>query len=238
MTSQTVKMGHTNEFGQPIGAPLGFTGPWPRPPMRPLTGRTVRLERAHADHAKGLFNAFAKDTSGKNWTYMPTSPTGNFSDFKAWFLDTCFGEDYLFYVVIDLQTNLPIGFASYLRINPDAGSIEVGWISMSPLMQRSIKSTEAMFLMMQQIFDDLGYRRYEWKCDALNAPSRAAAQRLGFQFEGIFRKCVHYKGRNRDTAWLAIIDDDWPAQKQRFQTYLNPANFTPDGSQIKRLQDC
>ncbi|MGB0797819.1 MAG: GNAT family N-acetyltransferase [Planktomarina sp.] len=230
MTSQL------NEFRQPVGIPLEFTGPWPSPHMPVLQGRSVRLEAAHADHAQGLFSSFSHDTSGKNWTYMPTSPTGSFDEFNAWYLATCFGDDPRFYVVVDQATDIAIGVASYLRINPRDGSIEVGWISMSPLMQRSIKSTEAMFLMMQHVFDDLGYRRYEWKCDALNAPSRAAAQRLGFTFEGIFRQCTHYKGRNRDTAWLAIIDGDWPAQKARFQAYLDPDNFDDNGQQIKPLQ--
>lgn len=237
MTTHKTMPGHTNEFGQPVGAPMEFTGPWPQPPMTPLTGRTVRLERAHADHARGLFDAFALDDAGKNWTYMPTSPSGSFEDFNTWFLGACFGEDFLFYAVIDQVTGLPIGLASYLRINPRDGSIEVGWISMSPLMQRSVKSTETMFLMMQHVFDDLGYRRYEWKCDALNAPSVAAAKRLGFQFEGTFRQCTHYRDRNRDTAWFSIIDQEWPALKARFQAYLDPKNFDSSGQQIRRLQD-
>jgi RimJ/RimL family protein N-acetyltransferase len=117
----------------------------------------------------------------------------------VWFLSTCLGDDILFYTVFDRDAQA-IGIACYLRINPSVGSIEVGWISMSQLMKRTVMSTEAMYLMMQHIFDDLGYRRYEWKCDSLNAPSRVTAQRLGFQFEGIFRNCTHYKGHNQDTA--------------------------------------
>ena len=157
--------------------------------------------------------------------------------FEAWFLSTCLGDDFLFYTVFDRDA-WAIGIACYLRINPSVGAIEVGWISMSPLMQRTVMSTEAMYLMMRHVSSmTSGYRRYEWKCDSLNAPSRAPAQRLGFQFEGIFRYCTHYKGRNRDTTWFAIIDADWPALKARFTAYLDPTNFDAQDQQIRRLSD-
>lgn len=227
---------HTNEFGQAIGFPLEFTGPWPRPQGITLPGCTCRLKRAAPEHARGLFDSFSHDQSGQNWTYMPTSPALDFFEFEAWFLSTCLGEDLLFYTVFDRHER-EIGIASYLRINPNVGSIELGWISMSPLMQRTVMSTEAMYLMMSHVFDDLGYRRYEWKCDSLNAPSCATAQRLGFQFEGIFRQCTHYKGRNRDTAWFAVIDTDWPTLKARFTAYLHSTNFDAHGQQIRSLSD-
>ncbi len=223
-----------NEFGQPIGEKLDFTGPWPRPDGRDLIGRTCTLRRANLKYAPDLFASYSEDKTGKNWTYMPTSPTGDLADFKDWYAKTCLGDDPFFYTVFNAQ-NRPVGQASFLRIAPDIGSIEVGWIAMSPLMQRSTISTEAMYLMMAHAFDDLGYRRYEWKCDALNAPSRAAAQRLGMTFEGIFRQCTIYKGRNRDTAWFSILDGEWPAQKAKFETYLNPANFDESGAQIRPL---
>lgn len=223
-----------NEFGQPIGNQLEFTGPWPRPDGRELAGRTCTLRRANQDYAKGLFQAYQTDKAGKNWTYLPTSPTGKLEDFEAWYAVTCLGDDPFFYTVFDTNDQ-PVGQASYLRIKPEVGTVEVGWIAMSPLMQRSTISTEAMYLMMAHAFDDLGYRRYEWKCDALNAPSRSAAQRLGMTFEGIFRQCAIYKGRNRDTAWFSILDGEWPAQKARFQAHLDPANFDADGRQIKPL---
>jgi len=226
----------TNEFGQPIGFPLGFTGPWPHPQGIPLEGRTCRLERTMPEHAGGLFDSFSHDHYGQNWTYMPINPTLDFAKFETWFLSICLSEELLFYTVFD-RDQQAIGIAAYLRVNPSMGSIEVGWISMSPLMQRTVVSTEAMYLMMHHVFEDLGYRRYEWKCDSLNAPSRATAQRLGFQFEGIFRQCVHYKSRNRDTAWFAVIDADWPALKARFSTYLDLTNFDSHGRQIRRLSD-
>ena len=225
-----------NEFGQPIGRALDFAGPWPRPDGRDLAGQYCRLVKTHADHDRGLFGAFATDQGGKNWTYLPTSHTGSFEEFQAWFQENCFTKDPFFYTILH-KDGAPVGVASYLRINPRDGSIEVGWITMSPLMQRSRISTEAMYLMMGHAFDDLSMRRYEWKCDALNAPSISAALRLGFTFEGIFRQCTHYKGRNRDTAWLSILDHEWPAQKERFKTYLSPGNFDTNGQQIKRLQD-
>jgi RimJ/RimL family protein N-acetyltransferase len=227
---------HINEFGQAIGFPLDFTGPWPRPQGITFTGRTYYLKRAAPEHARELFDCYSLDTSGKNWTYMPTSPARAFAEFEAWFLSTCLGDDFLFYTVFDRDARA-IGIACYLRINPSVGSTEVGWISMSPLMQRTVMSTEAMYLMMRHVFDDLGYRRYEWKCDSLNAQSRVTAQRLGFQFEGIFRSCTHYKGRNRDTAWFAIIDSDWPALEARFTAYLDPTNFDAQDQQIRRLLD-
>jgi hypothetical protein len=141
---------HTNEFGQVIGFPLEFTGPWPRPRGITLHGCTCRLKRAAPEHARGLFDSFAHDPSGQNWTYMPTSPCARFSKFEAWFMSTCLGENLIFYTVFDRHER-EIGIASYLRINPSVGSIEVGWISMSPLMQRSVMSTEAMYLMIWAI---------------------------------------------------------------------------------------
>jgi RimJ/RimL family protein N-acetyltransferase len=148
----------------------------------------------------------------------------------------CLGDDPLFFAVIDKADGKAVGVASYLRINPAAGSIEVGGIRYSPRLQRSPAATEAMYLMMQAAFE-IGYRRYEWKCDALNAASRAAAQRLGLSFEGVFRQALVYKGRNRDTAWYAAIDRDWPALREAFLAWLAPGNFDGAGRQRTRLTD-
>ena len=153
-----------------------------------------------------------------------------------WLSENCLGNDPLFFTVIDRAGDQPAGLVSYLRITPGAGSIEVGHIHYSPRLQRSRAATEAMFLLMQWAFES-GYRRYEWKCDALNAASRAAAQRLGLSFEGIFRQATVYKGRNRDTAWYAAIDGEWPALRQAFQVWLAPANFDSKGQQRTRLSD-
>jgi RimJ/RimL family protein N-acetyltransferase len=225
---------YTNQFGQIVGFPMAFTGPWASPEGITLQGRTCTLHRTGPEHAQGLFDSFGQDRSRQNWTYMPTNRTLGFTEFEAWFLETCLGEDILFYTIFDLR-GVPIGLASYLRITPDLGSIEVGWISMSPLMQHTTMSTEAIYLMMAHLFDDLGYRLYEWKCDSLNGASQAAALRIGFEYEGTFRQHAHYKGRNRDTAWFAIIDPEWVALKARFQAYLDPSNFNTAGQQIKPL---
>jgi RimJ/RimL family protein N-acetyltransferase len=148
----------------------------------------------------------------------------------------CLGDDPLFFAIVDRTTSAPLGVASWLRIDPRAGSIEVGHLHFSPRLQRTPHATEAMFLMMQRAFE-LGYRRYEWKCDALNAPSRAAAQRLGLSFEGVFRQAWVVKGRNRDTAWYAAIDTEWPALRAAFTPWLDPANFDAAGRQRTRLSD-
>jgi RimJ/RimL family protein N-acetyltransferase len=187
-------------------------------------------------HAAALFEADAADVDGRSWTYLAYGPFQDFPSYRAWLEAHCRGDDPLFFAVIDLADGRPAGVASYLRIAPAAGSIEVGHIHYSPRLQRRPAATEAMYLMMKQAFES-GYRRYEWKCDALNAASRAAAQRLGLSFEGIFRQATVYKGRNRDTAWYAAIDAEWPALREAFVAWLDPANFDPAGRQRTRLSD-
>jgi RimJ/RimL family protein N-acetyltransferase len=144
--------------------------------------------------------------------------------------------DPYFFAVLDRATGQPVGVASYLRIDPAAGAIEVGHINFSPRAQRTSVATEAMFLMMRHAFA-LGYRRYEWKCDALNAPSRVAAERLGFTYEGLFRQATIYKGRSRDTAWYSILDREFPALERAYLAWLAAANRTADGRQLRRLAD-
>jgi RimJ/RimL family protein N-acetyltransferase len=149
---------------------------------------------------------------------------------------TCLGDDPLFFAILDAATGRPVGVASYLRIDPPSGSIEVGHLRFSPRLQRTPASTEAMYLMLARAFG-LGYRRYEWKCDALNAPSRAAALRLGLSFEGIFRQATVYKGRNRDHAWFAATDREWPALREAYERWLDPGNFDERGRQRTRLSE-
>jgi len=146
-------------------------------------------------------------------------------------------DDPLFHTIVDLATGKAVGVATFMRIDRASGVIEVGNINYSPLLQRTPAATEAMFLMMRRVFEELGYRRYEWKCDSLNAPSRAAALRLGFQFEGIFRQAVVYKGRNRDTAWFSIIDSEWPSLKRAYEQWLGPENFDAEGRQKRKLAE-
>ncbi|WP_439817909.1 GNAT family N-acetyltransferase [Zavarzinia sp. CC-PAN008] len=201
-----------------------------------MTGRFCTLEPLDpARHAADLFAANARDGEGRNWTYLPYGPFADLGDYRAWMERTCLGDDPLFHAIIDHATDKAVGVASYLRIEPAVGVIEVGHINYSPLLQRTPAATEAMVLMMARVFDELGYRRYEWKCDALNAPSRRAAARLGFRYEGLFRQATLYKGRNRDTAWFSIIDSEWPAIRAAFQAWLDAANFDADGRQRTAL---
>lgn len=220
---------------QPIGFSIGDWTPPVRPPGEPMIGRYCRLERLDADRdGQSLFDAYALDSEGRNWTYLPQGPFENYAEFYIWLSDMAKLDDPFFFAIIDGESQTSVGIASYLRITPPAGSIEVGHIHYSPLLQRTPAATEAMYLMMEQAFT-LGYRRYEWKCDALNAPSRIAAQRLGLSYEGVFRQATVYKQRNRDTAWYATIDREWPDLKQAFEQWLDPNNFDNDRNQKTRL---
>jgi len=199
-----------------------------------MVGRYCTVEPLDVDrHAAGLFAANRRDVDGRNWTYLPYGPFGELDAYVDWMRDTCLGDDPMFHAVVD-HAQGPVGVASYLRVNPPSGSIEVGHINFSPLLQRTRAATEAMYLMMRRAFE-LGYRRYEWKCDALNAPSRRAAVRLGLTYEGTFRQATVYRGRNRDTAWFAIVDGEWPARQAAFEAWLDPDNFEHDGTQHTSL---
>ena len=223
--------------GQPIGFALNNWKPPPHPPHDTMTGRFCRLEPLDPNrHAAQLFDANTLEAEGKIWTYLPYGPFENFEGYLVWMNDHCRGIDPLFYTIVDNTTGKAVGVASYLRITPARGSIEVGHINYSPLLQQTPAATEAMYLMMNRAFE-LGYRRYEWKCDALNAKSRAAALRLGLSFEGVFRQATIYKGRNRDTAWYATIDREWSALKDAFLRWLDPTNFDERGKQRLRLSE-
>jgi RimJ/RimL family protein N-acetyltransferase len=227
---------YKNNINQPIGFPVTSWHECPHPRGSNMKGRFCRLEPIDiVAHEHDLFDAFTLDLNHHNWTYLPYGPFEQFDDFQSWLESTCRGDDPCFFSVIDLDTGKAIGVASYLRITPAVGVIEVGHIHFSPLMQGTPISTEAMYLMMALIFDDLGYRRYEWKCDALNQPSCRAAERLGFMFEGIFRQATLYKNRNRDTAWYSILNSEWPVIKSVFENWLNPDNFKDDGQQKASL---
>jgi len=200
-----------------------------------MAGHQVRLERLDADaHAADLHRAFSADDA--IWDYLPYGPFSSASGYHRWVKDTATGPDPMFMALRHPTTGRCGGVASYLRITPASGSIEVGHICLAPEMQRSRAATEAMYLMMEWAFD-AGYRRYEWKCDALNLPSRRAAQRLGFSYEGIFRQATIVKGRNRDTAWFAVIDAEWSALREAYRAWLAPTNFDATGRQRERLSD-
>lgn len=225
-----------NQFDQPVGAIVQDSFPRPLPDRSVMRGRYCTLAPMVPDHTEALFNAFAQSPDARHWTYLPLKPFQVLQDAQDFVDGAAQSRDPLYFTVLD-PNGIPVGWASYLRIKPQDGSIEVGWINFSTLMQGSRMSTEAMYLMMRHVFDDLGYRRYEWKCNALNAPSRAAAERLGFRYEGTFRQATHVHGRNRDTAWFSILDHEWPAQKPRFEAWLQPSNFDAEGRQVARLHD-
>lgn len=227
-----------NAWGQPIGEALPGWSARPRPSRTAMDGRYCRVEPIDPGrHADDLFAANALEPEGRDWTYMPYGPFETFETYRRWVEADCLGDDPLFHAIVDTATGKAAGVASYLRVQPAVGCIEVGHIKLAPPLQRSRAATEAMYLMMARVFDELGYRRYEWKCDALNAPSRTAAERLGFTFEGVFRQATLYKGRNRDTAWYSIIDAEWPGIKTAIETWLAPENFDPAGVQRRRLAD-
>jgi RimJ/RimL family protein N-acetyltransferase len=226
-----------NELGQPIGPPLpGWKGVEP-PPRTAMAGRYCRVEPIDASrHAEDLHRANELDPSQRNFTYLSIGPFDSFDAYREWMVSAAKSEDPLFHAIVDASTGKATGIATFMRIDPRNGVIEVGNLNFSPLLQRKAAATEAMYLMMKRAFE-LGYRRYEWKCDALNAASRAAAQRLGFSYEGVFRQAGVYKGRGRDTAWYAMIDSEWPELERAFRRWLDPANFDAAGNQLVRLSE-
>lgn len=220
----------TNSLGQPVGFAIEWK-PALRPTHKVLAGRFCRLEPLDAArHAADLFAANAQDAEGRNWTYLPYGPFDSLLSYRDWVAQFSGTSDPLFFAVVSNETGKAVGVASYLRIDPANGSIEVGHLNFSPLMQQAPVATEAMWLMMREAFA-LGFRRYEWKCNALNQPSRTAAQRLGLSFEGVFRQAAVVKGHNRDTAWYAAIDSEWPALDEAFRQWLSPDNFDGEGRQ-------
>jgi len=202
-----------------------------------MHGRYCRVEPLDpARHAAELHEANSLDREGRMWTYLFSGPFASFDEYRSWLEAKQPSEDPLFFAFVDATRGRAVGLGSYLRIDPAHGTVEVGHLQFSPLMQRTAVATEAMYLMMKTAFD-LGYRRYEWKCDSLNAGSRRAAERLGFRFEGIFRQAIVYKGRSRDTAWYSVVDKEWPARDAAFRAWLDPANFDPAGRQRRALTE-
>ncbi|MEH6630043.1 MAG: GNAT family protein [Halopseudomonas aestusnigri] len=227
---------HINENGQPIGAPIDNWSIRPLPPFTGIEGIHTRLEILDTEkHAQDLFAANNLDKRGKIWGYLSYGPYSNLADYKVWISKHQRKTDPMFYAVLDKASNKALGVASYLRVNPTAGSIEVGHINFSPPLQQTIIATEAMYLLMQRVFNELGYRRYEWKCNAMNESSKAAAKRLGFTYEGTFRQADINKGRNRDTAWFSMLDNEWPVIDDAFKSWLSPTNFDENGRQKTSL---
>jgi len=202
-----------------------------------LVGETVRLEPLDPTaHARKLFtSSHGPGIDPALWRYMSVGPFDSQDAFTSWLENSARSTDPLFFTVIDAHTGRPSGMVSYLRVTPGHGVIEIGNIWFSPTLQRTRPATEAIFLLARHAFDDCGYRRLEWKCNALNEPSRRAAERFGFQYEGLFRQHMVIKGRNRDTAWFAMIDRDWPVNRAAFEGWLAPENFDETGRQRQTL---
>ncbi len=227
-----------NDLDQPIGVEVAGWTDVDRPSRTSMEGRFCRIEPLATErHLPDLFEAYSADTDGKLWTYMTDGPFNSIDELRKWMEPACALDDPLFHALIDLATGKAVGMAAYMRINPNNGVIEVGSITYSTRLQRTAIATEAMFLMMRRVFSELGYRRYEWKCDSLNAVSCRAAERLGFTYDGLFEQAVVYKGRNRDTAWYSILDRDWPPIEQAFMNWLNANNFDEHGQQQRKLQE-
>ena len=225
-----------NHLDQPVGFPVPGWTPRITPPRTPMVGRFCTVEPLDAGrHAAELFEANAEDREGRNWTYYNYGPFATLDDYRRWVDGSCADATRLFHAIVDRPSGKAVGVAAYANIQPAYGTIEVGALNFSPRLQRRPAATEAMYLMMRRVFDELGYRRYEWKCDSLNLPSRDAAARLGFRYEGLFRQAMITRGNNRDTAWFAIIDGEWPTLRSAFEAWLEPGNFDAAGRQLRNL---
>ena len=207
------------------------------PSKKKLNGKHVILEPINIrKHSNDLYVNFLKDKKNRIWTYLPYGPFKSSKSFKKWLKSFCLSKDPFFYVIYGKRRKQFCGMASYLRITPEHGSIEVGHINYSPILQNTTEGTEAMYLMMKNAFEVLGNRRYEWKCNNLNSASKNAAKRLGFQFEGVFRQMFVFKGRNRDSVWFSIIDKEWKKLKKEYQRFLKFSNFDKNYKQIKKSE--
>ena len=229
-------MSQLNQFGQLIGDALPDWQPRPYPQRVGLEGQYCRLEPLSLQHADALFAAHQQAADTRNWTWLLREPEGSVEEYRQWIAGVESLQDPLHFAVIDIRTQQPVGSLALMRIDPNHGVMEVGHVHFSPLLSRTPASTEAQWLLMRYAFETLGYRRYEWKCNSFNEPSRRAALRLGFQFEGRFRQALVIKGHNRDTDWFSIIDGEWPALDRAFQAWLAADNFTADGKQRQSLE--
>ena len=216
----------------PLGEPVPGWAPRETTPHTPMTGRYVTLEPLRAEHAEALWEC-SRD-SDDVWTYLAYGPWPSVAEYSGWIARNSAAGDPQFYAV--LVGGEPRGVLSILRIDPANGVAEIGHIWYAPSIQRTPATTEATYLVARRVLDECGYRRFEWKCNALNAPSRRAAERFGFTYEGTFRQHMVVKGRNRDTAWFAMTDREWPAVRVAFERWLDPANFDADGRQHEPLR--
>lgn len=226
-----------NIFDQTLGTPVPNWQSAKRPSTSILQGSYCKLEPfSFSKHTHLLFDALCTHNEDASWTYLPYGPFASFKDFEDWLRSNACGSDPFFYAIIDSQTNTRVGLISYMRINPDHGVIEIAHVHFSDSLKKSRAGTEAVYLMLKEAFDKLGYRRCEWKCNSLNAKSKASALRFGFSYEGCFRQDRIFKGYNRHTDWFSIIDREWSSIRTRLDGWLNPLNFDEDGRQKKSLE--
>ncbi|MCO7261537.1 GNAT family N-acetyltransferase [Dickeya zeae] len=227
-----------NEYQQPIGNALPDWQGAQLPDGQSLVGRYCRLDRIDVErHAADLYDAYQDADDLRDWTYLPVGPFDTFEAYRIYLTAVATLTDPMHYAVVDLVSGKAVGTLALMRIDAPNGVIEVGHVTYSPRMKRTRLSTEAMSLLLTYVFEDLGYRRFEWKCDSLNAPSRAAALRYGFTFEGIFRQVIVTHKRNRDTAWHSIIDGEYPALRAAYTQWLDEHNFDEEGRQIEKLTE-
>lgn len=221
-----------NDYGQPIGEALPQWQERPRPERITLPGEYCTLMPFSAEeHGKALFQAYSQAPDGRDWTWMPVGPFLKEQDYLDYAATMEQSQDPLHFAIIDNVSGRPVGSVALMRIDARNGVVEVGHVAYSRLLKGTRVATEAQYLLMKYVFDTLGYRRYEWKCDNLNEPSRRAALRLGFQPEGIFRQAVVYKGRTRDTAWFSLLDKEWPSNQRALASWLSADNFDVSGVQ-------
>ncbi|PSA92955.1 GNAT family N-acetyltransferase [Bacillus atrophaeus] len=227
-----------NQFGQKIGEPVkGYQRPLV-PKRKKIAGKYCTLEKVSIKHFDDLYkNVYGSDSDDKQWTYLPIEKFTSEKEFEIFLSKLIKSEDPFYYAIVDNDTNEALGSFSLMRINIENSSVEVGHVIYSERLKKTRIATEAQFLLARYVFEELHYRRYEWKCDSLNDPSRKAALRLGFQYEGTFRQALVYKQRNRDTAWFSIIDKEWPNIKNRFEKWLLESNFDEYGNQMSKLDN-
>ena len=226
-----------NEYGQMIGEPVDDT-PGVLPSLVRIEGRYTIIEALSVEkHAEDLLAVYGPDSPREMWTYLFQEPVEDMKELVNLLNQMLAHKDRFFYAILDRETGKVLGTFSLMRIDQANRTIEVGAVTFSPALKQTRMGTEAHYLLVRYVFEELNYRRYEWKCDALNLPSRKAAERLGFVYEGTFRQAVIYKGRTRDTDWLSMIDKDWPQVKDRLETWLAPENFDKNGQQYKSLRE-
>ena len=228
-----------NEYGQIIGESVVGHTSGKLPAIDFLEGRYARIEALSVEkHAEDLLAVYGPDTPRDMWTYLFQEPVADREELVSLLNQMLARQDRFFYAILDRETGKALGTFSLMLIDQANRTIEVGAVTFSPALKQTRMGTEAHYLLARYVFEELNYRRYEWKCDALNLPSRKAAERLGFVYEGTFRQAVIYKGRTRDTDWLSMIDKDWPKVKARFEAWLKSENFDEEGHQLKSLREC